>query len=169
MVIYLCYDTYMKFFSYLYLALLLILFGLFYWEISPVAEYVNHYQTQLTLYFLDIGLGEGRLQGVDIMINPHYKVIVTKACNGMIPVLVLLAAVLAYPVSWIHKARWIVMGYVILSAMNLFRLLMVANFVKKQADFPLYHDLFGNLLLMATGLLLFYLFLRGTRSYRLMR
>jgi len=165
----LCYDTHMKKFAYLYLALLPILFGLFYWNISPVAEYVNHYQTQVTLYFLDIGLGEGRLHGVDILIDPHYKVVVTKACNGMIPVLVLLAAVLAYPVHWVHKVQWIIIGYVVLSIVNLLRLLMVAYFVKKQADFPFYHDILGNILLMVTGLLLFYLFLRGTRHYRLIR
>jgi exosortase/archaeosortase family protein len=140
-----------------------------YWDLSPVAEFVNHYQTKLTLYFLEMGLEKGQLQGIDIWINPHYKVIVTKACNGTIPILVLLAAILAYPIDWVHKLWWAVIGYLVLTTINIIRLLMVAHFVKVQPDFPLYHDLFGNILLMITGLLLFYLFLRGTRAYRLTR
>jgi len=159
----------MKRFAYTYGILLLLFFAIFYWDFSPIATSLNHYQTQITLFLLDIGLGEGRLKGIDIMINPHYKIIITKACNGMIPILVLLAAIWAYPVSWIHKLWWSVVGYLVLGAVNLFRLIMVANLVKVQADFPLYHDLFGNMLLMATGLGLFYLFLRGTRRYRLSR
>ena len=159
----------MKKFAYVYLALLPLLFGLLYWDLSPVAEFVNHYQTKLTLYFLEIGLEKGQLQGIDIWINPHYKVIVTKACNGTIPILVLLAAILAYPIDWVHKLWWAVIGYLVLTTINIIRLLMVAHFVKVQPDLPLYHDLFGNILLMITGLLLFYLFLRGTRAYRLTR
>lgn len=154
----------MKKFTILYLLLLPILFGTLYWDISPIAEFINDYQSKIALYFLDIGLEEGRLRGVDIMINAHYKIIVTKACNGMIPILVFLAAVLAYPSSLIHKLWWIVIGYVVMTALNLARLFMVSYFVKKQSDFPLYHDIFGNMLLMITGLALFYLFLRGTRG-----
>ena len=159
----------MKQFSYRYLALLPLLFALFYWDVSPVAEFINHYQTKLTLYFLELGLKEGQLQGIDILVNPHYKIIITKACNGMIPILVLFSAIWAYPVDWTFKVWWLFVGYGIITGINIARLLMVAHFVKKQPDFPLYHDLFGNLLLMTTGLLLFYLFLRGTRSYRLSR
>jgi len=151
------------------LALLPLLFALFYWDVSPVAEFINHYQTKLTLYFLELGLKEGQLQGIDILVNPHYKIIITKACNGMIPILVLFSAIWAYPVDWTFKVWWLFVGYGIITGINIARLLMVAHFVKKQPDFPLYHDLFGNLLLMTTGLLLFYLFLRGTRSYRLSR
>jgi len=159
----------MKRFGYRYMALVPLLFALFYWELSPVAEFVNHIQTKLTLYFLGIGLGEGQLQGIDIWINPHYKVIVTKACNGTIPILIFWAAVLAYPVDWVYTLWWIVIGYLVLTVVNIFRLVMVAYFVKVQSDFPFYHDLLGNILLMATGLLLFYLFLRGTRRYCLTR
>lgn len=159
----------MKQFGYQYLALLALLFAVLYWELSPVAEFLNYYQTKLTLFFLELGLKEGQLRGIDIMVNPHYKIIITKACNGMIPILVLFSAILAYPAEWIHKVRWMFVGYLVLTSINIVRLLMVAHFVKKQPDFSLYHDLFGNLLLMATGLLLFYLFLRGARHYLLIR
>ena len=149
----------MKTFTLYYLLLLPLLFGIFYWDLSPVAVLINTYQSKITLYTLSMGLPEGQLQGVDIMINPHYKVVVTKACNGMIPILVLYAAILAYPVRWSHKVYWLLVGYVVLTTINIARLYMVATLVKAQSDFPLYHDLFGNLLLMAIGLLLFYLFL----------
>jgi len=150
----------MKKFVLLYLLLLLILFGLFYWQISPMAEYINYYQTKMTLYFLKIGLRDGQLLGIDIWIHPHYKIIITKACNGMIPILILLAGVFAYPVNWIDKFIWGLIGYLILTVSNILRLLMVAYFVKSQADFPLYHDLFGNIFLIIMGLLLFYFFIR---------
>ena len=159
----------MKEFGYRYMALLPLLFVLFYWELSPVADFVNHYQTKMTLYFLEWGLEEGQLRGIDIMVNPHYKIIITKACNGMIPILVLFAVIVAYPVNWMPKIWWMLIGYLVLTGVNITRLLMVAHFVKKQVDFPLYHDLFGNLLLVLTGLLLFYLFLKKTRGYRLSR
>ena len=154
----------MKKFTYSYLILLLFLFALFYWERSPVADFVNHIQTQLTLYFLEMGLEEGQLRGIDIWINPYYKIIITKACNGMIPILVLWAAIVSYPVGWVYTIWWAVAGYFVLTTINIARLFMVAYFVKEQPDFPLYHDLFGNILLMITGLMLFYLFLRGARS-----
>jgi len=154
----------MKTFASYYLLFLLLLFGLFYWDLSPLAAYVDHYQRGLTLRFLDLGLPEGQLRGIDIWINPHYKIIITKACNGMIPILVFWAAVLAYPLAgWQRKLWWILAGYLLLSAVNIARLLMVAACVKEQSDFPLCHDIFGNMLLMIAGLLLFWLFLRGSR------
>ncbi len=164
-----CYYGRMKKFVFYYIILLPILFALFYWDVSPVAEIINSYQTKLALIFLDIGLEEGRLQGIDIMINPTYKIIVTKACNGMIPILVLFAAILAYPVSWVHKIKWIVIGYIVISTVNIVRLLMLAHFIKDQPDFPFYHDIVGNMLLMIVGLVLFYMFLVGSRRYLLIR
>ena len=160
----------MKTFASLYLLFLLLLFGLLYWDPSPLAASVDHYQRGMTLYFLELGLPKGQLRGIDIWINPHYKIIITKACNGMIPILVLWAAVLAYPLAgWGRKLLWLLIGYLVLSAVNILRLLMVAACVKEQADFPFCHDLLGNMLLMLAGLLLFWLFLRGTRAQRLMR
>lgn len=159
----------MKTFSYRYFGLLVLLFVVWYWDGSPVAIFVNHYQTKWTLFFLDLGLQEGQLKGIDIMINPHYKIIVTKACNGMIPIWVLSSAILSYPVVWVYRARWIFLEYMVLTGVNIARLLMVAHFVKRQSDFPLYHDLFGNFLLVVTVLLLFYFFLRGARSYHSIR
>ncbi len=87
----------------------------------------------------------------------------------MIPILIFGAAVFAYPARWAYRLSWIIIGYFTLTITNIFRLAMVAYLVEKQADFPFYHDLLGNILLMTTGLLLFYLFLRGTIAHYLTR
>ena len=155
----------MKTFVYYYLALLPIMFGLLYWDISPLAEFVNHHQTKMLLFFLDIGLKDGQLQGIDIMISSHYKVIITKACNGMIPYLVLLSAILAYPASWSHRFLWAAIGYVTLVLVNIARLFIVVFYVTKTpSNFELSHDIFGNFLFMVSGLALFYLFIKGSRK-----
>jgi len=157
----------MKKFIISYLLLLPIIFGIFYWDISPIAEWVNHYQRESLLYMLDIGLKDGQLQGIDIIISPYYKVIITKSCNGMIPYLVLLSSILAYPATWSHRTKWLVIGYFVLSIVNLLRLFIVVYFVTKTpSNFPLSHDILGNFLLMLSGLTLFYLFLRGSREPR---
>lgn len=159
---YLCYDTPMKKFVYSYLLLLPIMFGVLYWNLSPLAEFVNHYQTKMLLFFLDMGLKDGQLQGIDIMISPRYKVIITKACNGMIPYLLLLSSMLAYPASWSHKFLWAIIGYMVLVIVNIIRLFIVVYCVTKTpSNFELSHDIFGNLLFMSFGLLLFYIFIKG--------
>ncbi len=159
----------MKRFTITYLILLPLLFAIFYWTVSPVAKFINYYQTKLALWFLHTTLDAGRVDGVDVWINSHYKIFITNACNGMIPILVLTAAILAYPSRWTKKLLWIGIGYIVFTSMNLFRLYEVSVFVKKQSDFHFYHDILGNLILMVTGLILFYFYLKSTTSQRVIR
>lgn len=155
----------MKKFIISYLLLLPTVFGLFYWDISPIAVFINHYQSESLLYLLDSGLKDGQLQGIDIIISPYYKIIITKACNGMIPYLVLVASVLAYPARWTYRFKWLIIGYIVFSMVNVLRLFIVVHFVTITPDnFPLYHDILGNFLLMSSGLIMFYLFVNGSRD-----
>ncbi len=153
----------MKQFVTLYFLYLLLLFTLFYTDISIASTLINEGQTKLTLFFLALFLEPGQLQGIDIWINPHYKIIINQACNGMIPILFFFASVLAYPSNIWHKIIWMSIGYVLVSLVNVFRILLVVYFVEQkegQSNFYWSHDLVGNALLMGVGLSLFVLFIK---------
>lgn len=153
----------MKQFVALYLLFLLVLFVLFYAPTSIVSILLNDGQVNLTLYFLDIFLKPDQLKGIDIWINPHYKIIINKACNGVIPILFLFASILAYPSRWRHKVFWMILGYIVFSVVNVARILLVAYVTEAgrgQEDFYWSHDLVGNTLLMLAGLGLFIAFIK---------
>ena len=158
----------MKQFVMRYLFWLLLLFSLLYWPVNPFALWLNEMQRELTLAGLAPFLAPGQLQGIDIMINPHYKIIITQACNGMIPILFLWAAILAFPAPLWHQLIWLLIGYVGFSIVNVIRLLIVVHFVEKggQASFYWSHDLLGNAILMIFGQLLFVLFIKSSRRFR---
>jgi exosortase/archaeosortase family protein len=152
----------MKRFILLYLFYLLLLFGFLYMPVTPPALWLNDLQSTLTLKTLGHLLPSGQLQGIDIIINPHYRIIINQACNGMIPILFLWAAILAYPAAVAHKFVWLLVGYTVFSIVNILRILLVVYVVQQggKADFFWIHDIVGNMLLMMTGLSLFYIFIK---------
>lgn len=140
---------------------------LFYSETSILASLVNEQQTKLTLFLLDMFLPPEQLQGIDIWINPQYKIIINQACNGIIPILFLFASILAYPSTLWYKIFWMSLGYIIFSLVNVFRILLVVYFVEQeggQENFYWSHDLVGNVLLMNVGLGLFIAFIKLSRK-----
>ncbi len=156
----------MKRFIALYFLFLVLLFTFFHAETSAVSIFLNEGQTKLTLFILDIFLTPDQLVGIDIMINPHYKIIINQACNGMIPILFLFASILAYPSRIIHKILWMSIGYVLFSIINILRILLVVYFVEGEGggeNFYWSHDLLGNTLLMVLGLGLFIMFIKTAR------
>ena len=153
----------MKKFIALYFLFLALLFTFFYAYTSVVSTAINAGQTKLTLFLLNIFLEPGQLKGIDIWINPHYKIIINQACNGMIPILFLWASILAYPSKILHKLLWMGLGYILFSLVNVFRILLVVHFTEQeagQANFYWSHDLVGNAILMAVGLGLFIAFIK---------
>ena len=161
----------MKRFIALYFLFLVLLFTFFYADTSSVSTFLNEGQTKLTLFFLDMFLAPDQLVGIDIIINPHYSIIINQACNGMIPILFLYASILAYPSGIIHKTLWMLIGYVLFSIVNVLRILLVVYFVEGEGgreNFYWSHDLLGNILLMLLGLSLFILFIKtATHSSRI--
>ncbi|RRS31377.1 MAG: hypothetical protein P794_04150 [Epsilonproteobacteria bacterium (ex Lamellibrachia satsuma)] len=156
----------MKRFIVLYFLFLVLLFVFFYAPTSAVSALLNEGQSKLTLFLLDLFLKAGQLQGADIWINPHYKIIINKACNGIIPILFLFASILAYPSGMLHKLFWMIMGYILFSVVNVGRILLVVFVTQTGAgheDFYWSHDLVGNVLLMLTGLGLFIAFIKTVR------
>ena len=153
----------MKKFIALYFLFLAFLFTFFYADTSILSNIINETQTKLTLYLLNIFLEPGQLKGIDIWINPHYKIIINQACNGMIPILFLWASILAYPSGIWHKTVWMSIGYFLFTVVNVFRILLVVHFTEQeagQANFYWSHDLVGNAILMAVGLGLFIAFIK---------
>jgi exosortase/archaeosortase family protein len=153
----------MKRFVALYFLFLVLLFTFFYAPTSAVSTLLNEGQTKLTLFFLDMFLAPEQLKGIDIWINPHYKIIINQACNGVIPILFLFASILAYPSTWGHKIVWMSIGYVLFSVANVWRILLVVYVTQTgegQREFYWSHDLVGNTLLMITGLGLFISFIK---------
>jgi len=149
-------------FPLFYFAWLGALFGVFYWDLSPLADIPNELLRKGLLEILDTFLPAGQVQGSDIWINPHYKLVIEKACNGMIPVLMYLASIFAFPASWSRRIAWGVTGAAVMLLLNIARVFMVTWFVMQggQENFSLSHDVFGNAIFMIAGLVMFYLFIR---------
>jgi exosortase/archaeosortase family protein len=155
----------MKKFVLFYLLALVLLFALFYAETNILSRILNNAQTSLTLMMLEPFLKPGQLQGIDIIISPLYRIIITQACNGMIPILFYFAAIVAYPSKLWVKPLWMAAGYLIFTLVNILRILIVVHFVEQKRgrdNFFLAHDIFGNALLMTVGLGLFMLFIRSS-------
>ncbi|CAA6821692.1 MAG: Unknown protein [uncultured Sulfurovum sp.] len=151
----------MKKFLLTYWTGIIILFALFYWEYSPISAIINNYQTNLTSLLTSFSLKEGMMEAHRIFITEHYALVIEKACNGMIPYLFFLASILAFPSTIMHKVKWAIMGYLFISAMNIFRIWFVTQFVlQSQNNFSLAHDYLGNGLLILTGLILFTSFIK---------
>jgi exosortase/archaeosortase family protein len=140
------------------------LFGVFYWNLSPLSSILNSAQTNLTAYFTSLTLVDNIMDNHRILINEHYSLVIEKACNGMIPYLFFLASIIAFPSTLIHKVKWAVMGYIFISLMNVFRIWFVTQLVlQERQNFSLAHDYLGNGLLIVTGLLLFTWFVKSRK------
>jgi exosortase/archaeosortase family protein len=127
---------------------------------------LNQFQTNLTVTTLKPFLQPNQIKDYDIWINPHYKIIITQACNGMIPILFLFASILAYPSKWIYKVIWIVLGYITYVIVNAIRLIIVTKVTQiyGRESFYWIHDIVGNALLMIVGLVLFVSFIKISRT-----
>jgi len=140
------------------------LFGVFYWDLSPLSSTINTMQTNLTAYFTSLTLSDDMMDNYRILINEHYSLVIEKACNGMIPYLFFLASIIAFPSTLQHKLKWAVIGYIFIILMNTFRIWFVTELVlQERNNFSLAHDYIGNGLLILTGLLLFTWFVKSRK------
>ena len=157
----------MKKFIALYFLFLALLFTLFYVDTSVISTTLNQGQTKLTLFGLNLFLKPEQLQGINITINPYYRIIINQACNGIIPILFLWASILAYPSTVWHKVLWMGLGYLLFTFVNVMRILLVVHFVEQEGgkgNFYWSHDLLGNSLLMIVGLGLFVTFIKTSNK-----
>jgi len=153
----------MKHFLALYFLFLLLLFVFFYAPTTDISVAINTLQNRWTLAALNLFLEPRMLKGVDIWVNSHYKIVITQACNGMIPILFLYASILAYPSRMKHKIIWMIVGYIIFFMVNIARLIWVVYVTqegKGHGDFYWSHDIIGNIILMLTGVGLFWSYIK---------
>lgn len=138
-----------------------LLFVLFYLDTNPISHWINEAQRSLLLDELRWALGEERIRSVDILAHPEFRIIITQACNGLIPYYLYLGGVLAYPYArWRCKFFWAIVGYGLISAVNFGRLLFVTAMTERAPEnFHWSHDIVGNFILMSAGLFLYWLFL----------
>ena len=138
-----------------------LVFAIFYWDLSPISATINSVQTNLTAYLTSLSLPVGMIEEHKIFITSHYALVIEKACNGMIPYLFFLASIIAFPSSLLHKAKWAIIGYIIITTVNIFRIWFVTQFVlEEKSNFSLAHDYLGNGILILTGLVLFTSFVK---------
>jgi len=143
-------------------------FGIFYWDASPIGLLINQYQTNLTSYLTSLTLPNEMMSNYRIFITNNYSLIIEKACNGIIPYLFFLASIMAFPATLLHKVKWAIFGYILISLINTFRIWMVTQFVlQEQNNFSLAHDYLGNALLIFTGLMLFIVFVKSRKKQSL--
>ena len=148
---------------------LLVLFGLFYWgrywDLSPIGQVIDSAHRTVIMALLDNTLAN-RIIGYEIVISPHFRIVITPECNGLVPFFIYLAALLAYPKRWWYKLKWALIGYIVIMAANFIRLVGVTEVVNGfgEASFYYVHDIAGNILLITVGSLLFLFYLRGCHA-----
>ena len=151
----------MKKFLFIYPLTLTLLFTIFYWDISPLANLINQWQVNLSSLLTSFTLDDSAMQNNHILINSTLTLVIDKECNGFIPYFFFLASIIAFPSSIKHKIKWAVVGYVILSIFNVFRIWFITQLVmSSQKNFSLAHDYLGNIFLVVSAILLFITFIK---------
>jgi len=151
----------MKKFLLFYWFNMALFFALFYWDISPIAQFINTTQTDFVAYITSLILDKNIMNTHEIIINKHYSLVIENACNGIIPYLFFLASMVAFPANIWHKIIWAIIGYIVISSINIFRIWLITQFVlSSQDNFSLAHNWIGNILLVVTALTLFVAFVK---------
>ena len=151
----------MKKFLFFYLLSIIILFILFYWNTSPFAATINKLQVDISAILTQLTLKEGLMVDNHIHVSSNLTLVIDKACNGLIPYFFFLSSILAFPSTLSHKIKWAIAAYLIISALNVFRIWLITQLVMRSPNnFSLAHDYLGNLLLVLSALLLFISFIK---------
>ena len=154
-----------------YVVLAPLLFALFYFEGFSPLLFINALQTELTVLLTKAGITlfamPIRMEGNTLAFGHGIRLYIVNACNGFASVLFFWSAVLAFPTRLKEKVLWLLVGYVVLSALNVVRILAVAyGMTLDPQSFAWSHDIVGR---YGTGvfiLLLFWLFTRGVEIKR---
>ncbi|MBD3794876.1 MAG: archaeosortase/exosortase family protein [Epsilonproteobacteria bacterium] len=151
----------MKRFTLLYPIFMALFFFFLYLPTSSFSILLNHFQTDITAWGVSHLLPPKLMSGHQIIISPHYSLIIEQACNAMIAILLFLASIWAYPSSLKRKILFSFIGYTSLTLINILRIYLVALIVlKDKNNFSLAHDFMGNIILLIGGILLFGVFVR---------
>jgi exosortase/archaeosortase family protein len=155
----------MKNFLLTYWISMILLFIVFYWEVSPLSSVINLWQTDLTSFLTSMVLPSHMMENNHILISLKYNLVIEKACNGMMLYLFFLAPIIAFPATLQHKIGWAIGGYFIILGVNTFRIWFITQLVlDERSNFSLAHDYLGNILLIITSILLFMAFVKSRKK-----
>ncbi len=137
-------------------------------DTSAISIILNEQQRQLILFLLDFGLPANQLQGDEIVISANYHLVITKACNGIIPIILYVSMVWAYPNrKIIDRVIWSIWGYIVLTIVDVARILIVVAIVEEErGKFVFTHDIGGNFIFMVSILSLLAMYIRLTMLRR---
>ena len=129
---------------------------------SPL-YFIGELQTELTAYLTERGIAlfamPIRMEGDTLVFEHGMKLFVGHECSGLAPIVLFGAAVLAFPTTPRSRAVWLFIGYVVLTALNLVRILGVAYGVSLDpGSFGWAHDIAGRYGMGILTLALFWLF-----------
>jgi len=150
-----------KKFLFIYPLTLALLFLLFYWDASPIANFINQWQVNLSSLLTNLTLDKNLMQDNHIFISSNLRLVIDKECNGLIPYFFFLSSIIAFPSTIKHKIKWAILGYLLLSILNVFRIWFITQFVMSSVNnFSLAHDYLGNIFLVFSALVLFITFIK---------
>ncbi len=141
----------------------LLLFGLFYWgkywQGFEFARTIDIFHRDIIMQILALVVDEP-IKNYGILFGNH-RLLITPECNGLIPFLMLAAAILAYPSSLKLKIKWTLIAYISFMIINIIRLIWVYFAMKIFGvdSFYIAHDIIGNILLIALGAFIFFQYL----------
>lgn len=113
-------------FSLLFVVLLLGLFGLYVlnpveqWVVDPFTSGIAKVCTTLIHLFDDDAISYGKI--IQSTAN-GFAVQVERGCNGMEAVIILFAAVFAFPAPWKHRLIGFAVGFLAIQALNIVRII----------------------------------------------
>ncbi|WP_372999254.1 exosortase/archaeosortase family protein [Sulfurimonas sp.] len=145
-----------------------VLFALIFIEgISPLYS-LNELQTSLTIYFTNLWLSYSDIpvymNGNKMLFEHGVELLILNVCNGMIPILLYVAAVLSYPARKLDKIDWSIGGYFVLTVVNILRIYFITVWVADHPDsFHYLHDFVARYVVVGLTLIFFYLFVKNAR------
>ncbi len=141
----------------------LLLIALIYFEDLSPFYFISVMQTDATIQVTDFWINHFdipvRLEGNTVIFDHGLQLLILNECNGLMPFLLYLAAILAYPTRYLVKTKWFIGGMIVLLTLNMVRIVLITLVVIVYPDsFHLAHDIVGRYSIGAVTLYLFYFF-----------
>ena len=146
-----------------YAIVALLLFSLVYFEGFSPLFFLNELQTALTVQMTQSAVSlfslPIRMEDNVLIFKHGMQLFVVNDCNGLAPLLLFWSAVAAFPTTLKTKIPWLLMGYVLLTMLNLIRIVAVAYGVTLDPQsFGWSHDIAGRYGMGVLTLLLYWIF-----------
>jgi len=153
----------MKHFLLRYVTAVLVLILFVYVDFTGLSEMLNRWQTQITLYGISYFIDASYISADMLIASTQLKLQITQACNGMLPFFFYLAGVAAYRTSLWKKLLWSIVGYGVITIVNVGRIVSVYYLSKINPTwFDRAHYLLGNLLMVTVVSLLLLCYFKFT-------